>query len=129
MREQISELLGIPRDSSLLEEALTHPSFANEVRAVRHYQRLGVLGDAVLGLSAATMLYDRVPEDDEGSLTRFRARRVNAEARAQWARDHELLDALRLGRGANASGLRKSTSVLADLVEALVAGAYLEGGI
>lgn len=129
MREELSELLGIPRDSSLLDEALTHPSFANEVRAVRHYQRLEFLGDAVLGLCATETLYERFRDADEGSLTRFRARLVNAEALAQWARDNGLGDALRLGRGADASGLRKSTSVLADLVEALVAVAYLEGGI
>jgi ribonuclease-3 len=129
MREQISELLGIPRDSTLLEEALSHPSYANEVRAARHYQRLEFLGDAVLGLCATETLYERFPEADEGSLTRFRARLVNAEALADWAREHELGEALLLGRGADASGLRKSTSVLADLVEALVAVAYLEGGI
>jgi ribonuclease III len=129
MREQISELFGIPRDSTLLDEALSHPSYANEVRAARHYQRLEFLGDAVLGLCATETLYERFPEADEGSLTRFRARLVNAEALAEWAREHALGDAILLGRGADASGLRKSTSVLADLVEALVAVAYLEGGI
>lgn len=129
MRESISELLGIPADSPLLSEALTHPSFANEVRAVRHYQRLEFLGDAVLGLCATEILFEKFPDADEGSLTRFRARLVNADALAQWAREHDLGDALRLGRGADASGLRRSTSVLADLVEALVAVAYLERGI
>jgi ribonuclease-3 len=113
----------------LLDEALTHPSYANEVRAARHYQRLEFLGDAVLGLCATETLFERFPDADEGSLTRFRARLVNADALAQWAREHELGEALLLGRGADASGLRKSTSVLADLVEALVAVAYLEGGI
>jgi ribonuclease-3 len=129
MRERISELLAIPVGSPLLEEALTHPSYANEVRAVTHYQRLEFLGDAVLGLCATEALFEKFPDADEGSLTRFRARLVNADALAHWAREHELGDTLRLGRGADASGLRKSTSVLADLVEALVAVAYLEGGI
>src|SRR5574341_725386 len=114
MREEISELLGIPADSSLLDEALTHPSYANEVRAVRHYQRLEFLGDAVLGLCATETLYERFPEADEGSLTRFRAKLVNSDALAQWAREHDLGSALRLGRGAVTCGLRKSTSVLAD---------------
>jgi ribonuclease III len=129
MRESVSEIFGISEESPLLEEALTHPSFANEVRAVRHYQRLEFLGDAVLGLCATEMLFEKFPEADEGSLTRFRARLVNSDALAQWALENELGDALRLGRGADASGLRKSRSVLADLVEALVAVAYLEGGI
>ena len=129
MRDEIAELFAIPSGSSLLDEALTHPSYANEYRSVRHYQRLEFLGDAVLGLCATETLYERFPDADEGSLTRLRARLVNADALAQWARDHALGDALRLGRGADASGLRTNTSVLADLVEALVAVAYLEGGI
>lgn len=129
MRARISELLAIPEASPLLEEALTHPSYANEFRRARHYQRLEFLGDAVLGLCATEILFERFPDADEGSLTRLRARLVNADALAQWARDHELGEALRLGRGADASGLRANTSVLADLVEALVAVAYLEGGV
>lgn len=129
MRGQISELFAIPPDSPLLDEALTHPSYANEVRAARHYQRLEFLGDAVLGLCATEILFEMFPEADEGSLTRYRARLVNADALSQWARERSLGDALQLGRGADASGLRNSTSVLADLVEALVAVAYLEGGI
>jgi ribonuclease-3 len=54
---------------------------------------------------------------------------VNADALAGWARDRGIGEALRLGRGADANGLRESTNVLADLVEALVAVAYLEGGM
>jgi ribonuclease-3 len=129
MSQRIAEMFGVPEASSLLEEALTHPSYANEVRAVRHYQRLEFLGDAVLGVCATQMLYERFPEADEGSLTRMRARLVNAEALAGWAREHRIGEALKLGRGAEASGLRDSTNVLADLLEALVAAAYLEGGI
>jgi ribonuclease-3 len=87
------------------------------------------LGDAVLGLCATELLYERFPGADEGSLTRLRASLVNAEALAAWAREIDLGAALRLGRGAEASGLRESTNVLADVVEALVAVAYLEGGL
>jgi ribonuclease-3 len=129
MSEVIGELFGLKMGTTLLEEALTHPSFANETRATRHYQRLEFLGDAVLGLCASELLYDRFPEADEGSLTRLRARLVNADALAAWARERGIADAMRLGRGADASGLRDSTNVLADLVEALVAVAYLESGI
>ena len=113
----------------LLEVALTHPSYANEIRDARHYQRLEFLGDAVLGLCATEILYERFPEADEGSLTRMRAGIVNADALATWARDNRIGEALRLGRGADSSGLRDSTNVLSDLTEALVAVAYLEGGI
>jgi ribonuclease-3 len=129
MGEIIYEVFGVTPGTELLDEALTHPSFANETRAVRHYQRLEFLGDAVLGLCASELLYERFPQADEGSLTRLRARIVNADALAGWARDRGIGEALRLGRGADANGLRESTNVLADLVEALVAVAYLEGGM
>ncbi len=129
MSERIAELLGLSASSPLLEVALTHPSYANEARDARHYQRLEFLGDAVLGLCASDLLYERFPGADEGSLTRMRARLVNADALAAWARDSKIGDALRLGRGAEANKLRESTNVLADLVEALVAVAYLDSGI
>lgn len=129
MSQRIAQMFGVAESSPVLEEGLTHPSYANEVRAVRHYQRLEFLGDAVLGVCATQLLYERFPEADEGSLTRMRARLVNADALAAWARENDIGEALRLGRGAEASGLRDSTNVLADLVEALVAVAYLECGI
>src|SRR5260221_7571655 len=129
MSAKIVELLGLSPSSRLLETALTHPSYANEVREARHYQRLEFLGDAVLGLCASELLYERFPDADEGLLTRMRARLVNADALAAWARESRIGEALRLGRGAEASGLRDSTTVLADLVEALVAVAYFDGGI
>jgi ribonuclease-3 len=129
MSDRIAALFGVPPSSPLLEEALTHPSYANEVRSARHYQRLEFLGDAVLGLCATELLYERFPVADEGSLTRLRASLVNAEALALWAREAGIGQALRLGRGAEASGLRESTNVLADVVEALVAVSYLEGGV
>jgi ribonuclease-3 len=129
MGDIISEVFGVTPGTALLSEALTHPSFANETRAARHYQRLEFLGDAVLGVCASELLYERFPQADEGSLTRLRARLVNADALAGWARERGVGEALRLGRGAEANGLRESTNVLADLVEALVAVAYLEGGI
>jgi ribonuclease-3 len=129
MSERIAQLLGLSASSPLLEVALTHPSYANEARDARHYQRLEFLGDAVLGLCASDLLFERFPTADEGSLTRMRARLVNADALAAWARDSKIGDALRLGRGAEANKLRDSTNVLADLVEALVAVAYLDSGI
>ncbi len=122
-------MLGLSPASPLLEVALTHPSYANEARDVRHYQRLEFLGDSVLGLCASEVLYERFPNADEGSLTRMRARLVNADALAVWAREFNIGEALRLGRGAEANKLRDSTNVLADLVEALVAVAYLDSGI
>ncbi len=128
-RDSILALLGIESTSPHLEEALTHPSYANEVRSAKHYQRLEFLGDAVLGLCASELVYQRFPESDEGSLTRMRSHLVNADALAAWARQKDVGAVLRLGRGAEGGGLRDSTNVLADAVEALVAVAYLQGGL
>jgi ribonuclease III len=129
MIERIAELLGLPLSAAHLEEALTHPSFANEQRIARHNQRLEFLGDSVLGFCVSELLCARFPDADEGVLTRMRAQLVNAEALAAWARKEELAQALRLGRGAGAAGLRDSTNVLADAVEALIAAVYLDVGL
>jgi ribonuclease-3 len=129
MTERISELFGLPADAPHLEEALTHPSFANEQRSAPHNQRLEFLGDSVLGFCVSELLCARFPEADQGALTRMRAQLVNAEALAGWGRKEELAQVLRLGRGAGAAGLRDSTNVLADAVEALIAAVYLDIGL
>ena len=129
MIERIAELLGLPESAPHFEEALTHPSFANEQRTSRHNQRLEFLGDSVLGFCVSELLCARFPGADEGALTRMRAQLVNAEALAAWARKEELAQVLHLGRGAGAAGLRDSTNVLADAVEALIAAVYLDVGL
>lgn len=129
MRDTVSEVLGLPVDAPHFEEALTHPSYANERRLRRHNQRLEFLGDAVLGFCVSELLVSRYPDADEGTLTRLRAQLVNSEALASWARKNGLADELRLGRGADASGLRESTNVLADALEALLAAVYLDVGL
>jgi ribonuclease-3 len=129
MLDRIALLLGLPQDALHLEQALTHPSYANERRGVADNQRLEFLGDSVLGFCTSEILFERFPSADEGTLTRIRALLVNAETLAAWARSIELQTELRLGRGADAGGLRDSTNVLADAVEALIAAAYLDGGL
>jgi len=129
MLDRIAQLLGLSTDAPHLEQALTHPSYANERRGVADNQRLEFLGDAVLGFCTSEILYQRFPVADEGTLTRIRALLVNADTLAGWARDNQLAEAIRLGRGADSGGLRESTNVLADTVEALIAAAYLDGGL
>lgn len=129
MRNAIANILGIPPGDPGLVAALTHPSYRNEREGGTDNQRLEFLGDAVLGLCVSELLFERFPEVDEGELTRMRAALVNAEALAEWARGHNLAEALLLGRGATASRLGQSTNVLADAVEALIAAAYLAGGL
>ncbi len=127
--ERIASLSSLSLGSPALEQALTHPSLANERPGLAHNQRLEFLGDAVLGLCASEELYRAFPDADEGLLTRLRSQLVNAEALAAWGRHVGLPSLLRVGRGASGAGLRESTNVLADAVEALIAAAYLEGGL
>lgn len=123
--------LGLPEPLPHLDEALTHPSFANEQRPpVRlDNQRLEFLGDAVLGLVAAELLMAKFPGAREGELSLMRSQLVNAEALASWARSVALGPALRVGRGAEATGERDRDNVLADAVEALVGAVFLDCGL
>jgi ribonuclease-3 len=125
----IASRFGLDPEAPRLVQALTHPSYANERRDALDNQRLEFLGDAVLGFCVSDLIYRRFPDADEGTLTRLRAQLVNAEALADWARQSGVPEALRLGRGAGASGLRQSTNVLADAVEALIAACFLEAGL
>ena len=114
----------IPR----LDEALTHPSFANESVAADN-QRLEFLGDSVLGMCVTEELETTHPEADEGELTRMRAALVNAEALAKWGREVGLGDCLAMGRGARSGADKDQTNVLADAVEAVIAAVYLARGL
>lgn len=127
LRAHVESVVGegdIPR----FDEALTHPSFANESTAPDN-QRLEFLGDAVLGLCVSELLTAAHPDADEGALTRMRSALVNAEALAGWARARALGECIALGRGARAGSERERTNVLADAVEAIVASVYLSRGL
>jgi ribonuclease-3 len=126
---EVAGHFGLGPDAPHLVQALTHPSYANERRDALDNQRLEFLGDAVLGFCVSDLIYRRFQDADEGTLTRLRAQLVNAEALAEWARATGVPEALRLGRGAGASGLRQSTNVLADAVEALIAACFLDSGL
>ncbi len=123
----LAEVTGISH-MPLLDEALTHPSFANEFR-VKDNQRLEFLGDAVLGLCVSELLARAHPEADEGALTRMRSALVNSDALARWGRERGLGGCLAMGRGASTASERGQTNVLADAVEAVVAAAYEAGGL
>jgi ribonuclease III len=111
-----------------LDEALTHPSFANEIHTPDN-QRLEFLGDAVLGLCISEHLASTHPEANEGELTRMRSALVNTEALAGFAREIHLGACLAMGRGARGAAERDQTNVLADAVEAVVAAVYEGGGL
>jgi ribonuclease-3 len=127
LRARLEALVGsgpIPR----LEEALTHPSYANETGAPDN-QRLEFLGDSVLGLCVSELLAADFADANEGRLTRMRSSMVNSEALATWARRVQLGSCLAFGRGAKLATEREQTNVLADAAEALVAAVYEARGL
>lgn len=126
----VAELGHTFRDRSLLIQALTHRSFVNENDApgVEDNERLEFLGDAVIDLVVSDELMTRNPAAREGALSRLRASMVDESALAKLARELDLGEALRLGRGEALSGGRDRSSLLADAFEALIAAVYLDGG-
>ena len=118
------------RNQALLQEALTHPSRANEApERLADNQRLEFFGDAILDFLVSHLLYLRFPGAREGELTRMRAALVDEANLARVAAALELGTWLSLGRGEEKSGGREKRSILADACEALLAAVYLDGGI
>ncbi len=115
------------KNMKMLETALTHPSFGGD-HHVPHYQRLEFLGDAVLELAISRYLYLEFPEVDEGKLTRIRAGLVREETLCRAARRLELGRFIRLSVGEDRSGGRDKPSILCDVMEAVLAAVYLDGG-
>ena len=122
------EALGVPVDPELLEQAMTHRSYAYEQGGLPTNERLEFLGDVVLSLVVTTALYQAHPERAEGELAKLRASVVNMTALAGVARELGLGAWLRLGRGEDATGGRDKASLLADALEAVIGAVYLSGG-
>jgi ribonuclease-3 len=116
---------------SLLENALTHSSYANEHRGrtMGSNERLEFLGDSILGMVVAEYLYQENPTLPEGELTRLRAGLVCEQSLVLVARKWNLGAYLKLGRGEESGGGRTRPSILADAVEAVLAAVYLDSGL
>ena len=127
--EKLFEKLGYRfSDTSLLMTALTHPSYGSDHHTA-HYQRLEFLGDAVLELAVSRYLYAKLPKGSEGRMTRIRAALVREETLAEAARRLELGRLIRLSVGEERSGGREKNSILSDVMEAVIAAVYLDGGV
>lgn len=129
--ETLQQALGYQfRNPQLLEQALTHTSYANENRArgLSHNERLEFVGDSILGFVVAEYLYRTFPDRPEGELTRMRAELVCERSLAVMAKEINLGSHLQLGRGEERSGGRTRPSILSDACEAILAAAYLDGG-
>ena len=130
--EALEEKLGYRfTNRALLENALTHSSYANENKAkgLQSNERLEFLGDSVLGMVVADYLFRTHPDLPEGDLTRTRAALVCEGSLVEVAQCLELGAYLKLGKGEEAGGGRERPSIIADAVEAVLAAVYLDGGI
>jgi len=131
MSKTLTQILGHTFiDQSLLLQALTHPSYINEVRnsSDADYQRLEFLGDAVLGLVLADQLFQMFPDFSEGDLSRLRASLVDQRKLAELAVSLKIAPLILLGKGADSEGVRTKPSVLADVFEALIGAVYCDSG-
>lgn len=118
------------RNKALLENALTHSSYANENRE-RHLpdnERLEFLGDSILGFVVAEYLYRNFPDKPEGELTRIRADLVCERNLAEAAATVELGSYLLLGHGEEQGGGRKRDSIVSDAMESVIAASFMDGG-
>lgn len=121
------------RDQQLLITALSHRSSLNEksqsgTTATESNERLEFLGDAVLELAATLYLYQQRPDEDEGKLTAYRSALVRTETLAELAKELGLDQRMYLSKGEEQGGGRENTSLLADLMEAVIGALYLDQG-
>lgn len=111
------------RDRALLLQATTHRSFGAD-----HNERLEYLGDSVLNLAVAHLLFAQLSQLPEGDLSRVRANLVKQDTLQALALQIGLPEVIRLGEGELRSGGRKRPSILADALEAVIGAVYLDGG-
>ncbi|MBQ8138200.1 MAG: ribonuclease III [Lachnospiraceae bacterium] len=119
------------KDKSLLKQALTHSSYANEQKINKSgdYERLEFLGDAVLEVVSSEFLFHKYPDLPEGRLTKLRASMVCEPSLAICARDLDLGKYILLGKGEESTGGRGRESITSDVMEAIIGAIFLDGGM
>ena len=129
--EEVEAILGHTfSDKNILLTALSHSSYANDYLGgpTKGNERLEFLGDAILDMVVSADLYERFPEKQEGFLSKLRAEIVCTEALGDVADHFRLNEYMLLGKGEEAKGARYRHSITSDLVEALIAAVYMDGG-
>lgn len=129
MPASLEEVIGYSfGNADLLQEALTHKSYAFENGSSRHNERLEFLGDSVLATIVAHRLFREYPDGDEGRLSKIKASLVSRATMARWAGAIGLGRYLLLGAGEEAMGGRDRPSILSNALEALIGAVYVDGG-
>ena len=117
------------KNKELLKIALTHSSYSNESKKeIKNNERLEFLGDSVISLIIANHLFEIFPEKSEGELTKVRAFFVCDNSLSNFAKQINLGEYLKIGKGEEHAGGRNRPSILEDAFEALVGAMYLDGG-
>ena len=116
------------KNISLLEQALTHRSYAGEYPGIPSYERLEFLGDAVLGMICCNYLYEKYPEYDEGKLSYIKTNLVCRNSLADCGKKMNLGEYIRLGRSELMNGGKERPALFEDVMEAITAAIYLDGG-
>lgn len=130
--EELQNRIGYSfHDVGLLEQAVTHSSYANErtIRRIPDYERIEFLGDAVLETVSSEFIFREHISMSEGNMTKLRASLVCEPALAYCARKLELGRFLNLGKGEERCGGRERDSIIADVMEAITGAIYLDGGM
>lgn len=119
------------KDRNNLLLALTHSSYANEIksRGLKHNERIEFLGDAVLNIIISENIFTSLPEYSEGELTKIRASIVCESSLMMCANTINLGEQLLLGKGEELTGGRTRSSILCDAFEALIGAIYVDGGL
>ena len=118
------------RNISYLDNALTHSSYANEVKhGCKSNERLEFLGDAVLSIVVSDYIYRKCPELPEGELSKLRAALVCEKSLCRFSKELGVGSCLKLSRGERNLKGGERPSILADAFEAIIASIYLDGGI
>lgn len=130
LRDLEEDLGYLFENPALLDQALTHKSYANEAGpGLADNERLEFLGDAVVDLVVSHLLHQVVPPLSEGEMSKVRAYLVKEDSLERIALTFDLGHYLLLGKGEEQTGGREKPSILADAFEALVAAVYLDGGL
>lgn len=116
------------KDKSLIEEALTHTSYANE-NNVKSNEKLEFLGDSILEFISSKYLYKKFPNLNEGELTKVRATVVCEESLYEIAKKHDISKYIKVGRSERGNGGNHRPAILADSIEAIIAAIYFDGGL
>lgn len=128
-KSKLEENLGyVFKNKNLLEQALTHTSYANE-NNIQSNEKLEFLGDSVLEFISSEYIYEKYPDLKEGEMTKVRATVVCGANLTEVAKLHDFSDFLNLGKSEIICGGKNSSAILEDSVEAVIAAIYLDGGL